>query len=394
VRVEATTVVGDEQVAIERALRRLLSEGPDLVLTSGGLGPTHDDRTMAAVAAATGRPLEVSEEVLGMVLERSRGLPSRVLVAAETRRAVVEKQASLPRGARVLPPPGTAPGCVLRHGSTVLVCLPGPPWELAEMWESALETPEVAGVVARGRDPGERLLRIHGVVESQLVEALGAVDPGVLAEVEVGVCARVGEIEVTLRAPSERAAAADAVETTLLARFGAAVYSRDGRGLLEVVADLLVGAGQTLAVAESCTGGGLGAYLTDRPGASAWFTGGVIAYSDEVKRAVLGVPAEVIARRGAVSAECAEAMAAGARRLVGSEWALSVTGIAGPDGGTREKPVGLVYTGLAGPDGVEAREHRFRGDRQRIRERSTVMALHQLRIALASRAARAAGAPA
>src|SRR5262249_23939569 len=252
----------------------------------------------------------------------------RGLVTAETRRAVVEKQASLPRGARVLPPPGTAPGCVLRHGPAVVVCLPGPPWELGEMGELALGTPEGAEVLARGPRPGERVLRIQGVVESQFVEALGAVEPAALAEVEVGVCARVGELEVTVRAPSERADAADAVEAALLGRFGAAVYSRDGRGVLDVVADLLLRAGQTVAVAESCTGGGLGAHLTARPGASAWFRGGVIAYADDVKRDVLGVPAEGIAHHGAVSAACAEALAVGARRVVGSDWALSVTGVA------------------------------------------------------------------
>jgi PncC family amidohydrolase len=147
----------------------------------------------------------------------------------------------------------------------------------------------------------------------------------------------------------------------------------------EVVAGALLAAGQTVAVAESCTGGGLGERLTDRPGSSAYVLGGVISYADEVKRSVLGVDAEVIRRDGAVSRECARQMAEGARRLLGSDWALSVTGIAGPGGGTPDKPVGLVYVGRTGPGGTVVEEHRLRGDRLRIRQRSVALALHLLR---------------
>jgi nicotinamide-nucleotide amidase len=170
----------------------------------------------------------------------------------------------------------------------------------------------------------------------------------------------------------------------LVAAFGAGVYSTDGRTVEAVVADALRGRGATLAVAESCTGGLLGGRLTAAAGSSEWFRGGVIAYDDAVKRDLLGVPAEVLARYGAVSAECARAMAEGARRAAGAEWALSVTGIAGPGGGTPEKPVGLVFIGVAGPGVLEAHEHRFRGDRERVRERSVAAALHHLRLALAA----------
>ena len=183
----------------------------------------------------------------------------------------------------------------------------------------------------------------------------------------VGICARDAELEITVRSAAGDAWAADALEERLAAEFGPALYSRDGATLDEVVARGLLGAGQTVAVAESCTGGGLGARLTARSGSSAYVLGGVISYADEVKRDVLGVDAEALRRHGAVSAPVAEQMAAGVRSLVGSDWALSVTGIAGPGGGSPEKPVGLVYVGVAGPGGVSAREHRLRGDRERIR---------------------------
>jgi nicotinamide-nucleotide amidase len=201
----------------------------------------------------------------------------------------------------------------------------------------------------------------------------------------VGICARDAELEVTVRSAPGDAWAADALEDRLAAELGAALYSRDGATVDEVVARGLLAAGETVAVAESCTGGGLGARLTARPGSSEYVLGGVISYADAVKRDVLGVDANLLRRHGAVSAPVAERMAAGVRELVGSDWALSVTGVAGPGGGTPEKPVGLVYVGVAGPGGVAAREHRLRGDRERIRERSTAIALHALRLELEGR---------
>ena len=184
---------------------------------------------------------------------------------------------------------------------------------------------------------------------------------------------------MTVRSAPGDVWAADALEGRLGAALGDALYSRDDTPVDEVVARALLAAGQSVAVAESCTGGGLGERLTDRPGSSAYMLGGVISYHDDVKRSVLGVDPEVIRRDGAVSAECARQMAEGVRRLVGSDWALSVTGIAGPGGGTPDKPVGLVYVGRAGPDGTVVEEHRLRGDRARIRQRSVAVALHLLR---------------
>jgi nicotinamide-nucleotide amidase len=220
------------------------------------------------------------------------------------------------------------------------------------------------------------------------VTAFDRMEAEARSALSVGVCARDGELEVSARFAAADRSAADALELALEREVGAALYSRDGADLDTVVARLLDEAGETLAVAESCTGGGLGARLTAREGASARFLGGVIAYHDAVKREVLGVDEAILRRHGAVSAECAEAMAAGARRLSGSDWALSVTGIAGPGGGSPEKPVGLVHLGLAGPAGVVSERHRLRGDRERVRARSAALALHLLRRSLAERRGR------
>jgi nicotinamide-nucleotide amidase len=380
VRLERVVIVGDEREALHDALDELLASGVDLVVTSGGLGPTHDDLTMEVVAEVTGRPLAVDPEALEVVVAHS--LRRRAIDAA-TREAVARKQAALPQGSRPLLPIGTASGAVVPHRDAFVVVLPGPPWELEAMWEVALETPEVAALLARVPAADRRLLRLYGVVESEFVQAFDALDPATRAQAEVGVCARAGELEVSVRAPAGTGAVL-AVEAGLVGAFGDAVYSRDGRPADEVAAEALLAHGWTLAVAESCTGGLLGARLTARAGASAWFRGGVVAYDNAVKQDVLGVPEEVLLRHGAVSSECAVAMAEGARRLVGADWALSVTGVAGPGGGTPEKPVGLVYLGVAGPWGAEALEDRFRGDRERIRERAVAIALHLLRRTLAA----------
>jgi nicotinamide-nucleotide amidase len=377
-------MVGDGLDAIGGALERLLAGGFDLVCVTGGLGPTHDDLTMEAVARVTGRPLRLDESALEMV--RAQSL--RVYRRPDVGRAVQEKQATLPEGARVLPPPGTAPGCALVHEGTVIVVLPGPPWELARMWEEALPAEPLAGLLARAAVPDERVLRLWAVPESELVAELDGFDPDAWGRLRVGICARAAELEVTIRARTEDAWAADALEARIADGLPAALFSRDGRTVDEVVAEALVAAGQTVAVAESCTGGLLGARLTERPGSSAYVLGGLITYSNAAKESLLGVPAELLRTHGAVSAECAEAMAAGARRALGSDWALSVTGVAGPGGGTEAKPVGLVYIGIAGPDGAVSHvEHRRGGDRAGIRERSVAGALHLLRRSLA------AGAP-
>lgn len=381
VAVDRIEVVGDGLDAIRGALERLLASGFDLICVSGGLGPTHDDLTMEAVARVTGRPLRLSQEALAMVRARSLAVPGRPDVQA----AVQEKQATLPEGARVLPPPGTAPGCALAHEGTVIVVLPGPPWELARMWEEALPGAPLAGLLARAEAPHERVLRLWAVPESRLVAELDGFDPDVWGRLRVGICARAAELEVTIRARPGDAWAADALEERIAERLSDELFSRDGGTIDDVVAEGLVAAGQTVAVAESCTGGLLGARLTERPGSSAYVRGGVIAYADDVKRGLLDVPERILVVNGAVSAECAQAMARGARRALGADWGVSITGVAGPGGGSGEKPVGLVFIGIAGPgESLGHTRHDRGGDRAAIRERAVAGALHLLRRSVAA----------
>ncbi|MEW6581831.1 MAG: CinA family nicotinamide mononucleotide deamidase-related protein [Actinomycetota bacterium] len=382
VAVRRIVVVGDGIDTLVRALRELLDESPDLVVTSGGLGPTHDDRTMEAVAAVTGRPLAVDPEALALVRRGRMALRGAETITDATRARVEDKQATLPRGAVVLPPTGTAPGCVVRHGRTLVCVLPGPPWELTRMWARACDEVDELRSVLAGAAPGERrLLRLYAVVESEVVETLDRLDPALRDAVEAGVCARAGEIELSLRGPAD---AVRRIEAGVEAVFGDRLYARRGETALGLVEAALRARGETLAVAESCTGGLLGARITAIPGASEWFRGGVVAYDNSVKEGLLGVDPAVIARHGAVSEECARAMARGARAAVGADWAVAVTGIAGPGGGTPDKPVGLVHLALAGPGGVEdAHSPRvLRGDRERIRERAAAIAVHLLRRAL------------
>ena len=372
-------LVGDRLAALTAALGRMLKEGLELVCVTGGLGSTHDDLTMEAVARATGRGLAVDPDALAMVhaARASAGIP------ADTLRAAREKQATLPVGAVPIPPAGTAPGCLLRHEGTVVAVLPGPPWELRACWETARGMAPLADLLARAAPPDERVLRLFATPEPRVVAVLARLGPGALEGLEVGICARDAELEVAIRAAPGAGPARDALERALADELGDALYSRDGAGVDAVVARLLDAAGQTVAVAESCTGGGLGARLTAAGGASRRFRGGVIAYADPVKAELLGVDPRLLARHGAVSGECARAMAVGARTRAGTHWALSVTGIAGPEGGTPERPVGLVHLGLAGPEGVVSEEHHLRGDREAIRSRAAAHALHLLRRALA-----------
>lgn len=380
VEVDRVEMVGDGLEAIGGALTRMLGDRHDLICVSGGLGPTHDDLTMEAVARATGRSLALDARALELVRARSGTIEGDPAILAALR----EKQAMLPTGSVMLPPPGTAPGCIVRHGGTAVVVLPGPPWELETMWDAALGEPLLADVIARAPAMDERVLRIHGVPESTLVSVLDALGRDDWARLRVGICARDGELEVTVRCAPADAGSADALEAVVADGLGDALFSRDGATVDDVVARALTAAGQTLAVAESCTGGGLGARLTARAGSSAYVLGGVISYADAVKVDVLGVDPRIIARHGAVSPECAGQMARGARRVLGSDWAVAITGIAGPGGGTDEKPVGLVHIALAGPAGVMHLEQRRGGDRDSVRARAAAGALHLLRRGLAA----------
>ena len=378
--VDAMSVIGDHPAAITRAVGTALDDRIDLVVTTGGLGVTHDDLTMQAVADATGHPLVLHEDALALVRAAAASSAVRDRVPAEIRTATERKQAMLPDTGDMLPPIGTAPGCVLRHGAAVIVVLPGPPYETERMWWGATAHPAVAGVIARAGGPAALVVRMHGVVETEMVAALDGVPATVRDGVRLGICARAGELELTLadRTPGAATALADALESA----FPGAVFTRDGRAVEEIVAAALTAHAWRLAVAESCTGGLLGARLTSLAGSSGWFLGGVVSYDNAVKRDLLEVPESVLATDGAVSEPCAAAMADGVRRRLGADWALSVTGIAGPGGGTTDKPVGTVMIGCAGPSGTSVDAHRFRGDRALVRERSVVAALHMLRRAI------------
>jgi competence/damage-inducible protein CinA-like protein len=376
------TIVGDRPDDLERALREGFEA--DLCLVSGGLGPTHDDRTVEAVARAAGRELHVDEG-----LEQEIGAVSR-MVAERLRRPYsefetgVRKQATLPEGAVSLGLAGTAPGLVLLAGSCAVVVLPGPPRELRRLWPRALETDIVRGVLERAPALRRQVLRFFGMPESAVAKALA--DAGGDGDgVEATICAREFEIHVDLVVEPGGEERAEQVAEALRASLGRHLFAEDGRTIPEIVLDLCRARGLTLATAESCTGGLVSARLTAVPGSSAVFRGGVVAYSDEVKERELGVPASLLKEHGAVSAEVARSMAAGVREKLGADVGVAVTGVAGPGGGTDEKPVGLVFVHATGPDGEEARRTGLPGDREMIRGRATAAALHLVRSLLESR---------
>jgi nicotinamide-nucleotide amidase len=273
---------------------------------------------------------------------------------------------------------GTAPAVVLPLGERVAVALPGPPRELQELWPRVVETDPVRQVLARAQAPVRRVLRMFGVSESAVARALAEAG-GDGDGVDVTICARDFEIHVDLFVAPGAEARADEIERGLEEPNAAYVFSRDERSSAELVVDLLRERGLTLGTAESCTGGLVAGRITDVPGASDVFLGALVAYSNEVKAARLGVPDAVLAEHGAVSAEVAAAMAHGAREALGVDVAVAVTGVAGPGGGTDEKPVGLVFLHAAGPAGELARRLDFPGDRDTIRQRSAVAALHLVR---------------
>jgi nicotinamide-nucleotide amidase len=374
------TIVGDAPDELEDVLREALAA--DACLVSGGLGPTHDDRTVELVARAAGVELVLDEE-----LEREIGAISRAF-AERMRRPYadfqegVRKQATRPGPAVSLGLAGTAPGLVMRAPSgCVVVVLPGPPAELRRLWPAALESEPMRELLARTQPPGRRVLRLFGISESAVARALAEAG-GDGDGVEVTICARDFEIHVDLVVERDADPRADELESALLERVGGSVFSRDERPVEELVLALCRARGWKLATAESCTGGLVAARLTDVPGASDVFVGGIVSYANEVKEQQLGVPAQVLERHGAVSVETAEAMAEGVRSRLEADVAVAVTGVAGPGGGTPEKPVGRIHFHAVGPDGSLSRTLDAPGLREQVRARGTVTALHLLRALL------------
>ena len=372
-------VVGDHRArlisAVQSASRRCR-----LLITTGGLGPTPDDLTTAAIAAAFEAPLEERAEVWA-------DIQAKMTRRGRTPSPEVRRQALLPVGATLLPnPTGTAPGMIWTPvpGFTVLT-FPGVPSEMKAMW-SATAAPwlQQAGL-AQGVF-ASRILRFWGVAESTLAQRVEDLLAG--ANPTVAPYAGAGDVSLRLTAAAadQRAAEAllDPLEAEVRARLGQSCFGGDDDSLASVVLAELRQRGQSLAVAESCTGGGLGAALAAVPGASDVFLGGVIAYANAVKQQLLAVPAELLREHGAVSDPVARAMAEGVQRLTGSTWALAVSGIAGPGGGSPDKPVGLVHLALAGPQGSSSEGVQFGASRGRswIQTLSIGEALNRLRLAL------------
>jgi nicotinamide-nucleotide amidase len=370
-------IVGDRPAELAEAIRHGLAA--DLCIVSGGLGPTHDDRTVEALAAETGRPLHVDPKLEREIEDFSRAIAERLGRPYADFATGVRKQAALPEGAVSLGLAGTAPALLLEHEGTVVVVLPGPPAELRRLWARALGHPAVKAVLARAPVRERRVLRLFGPSESAVALALEEAG-GEVGSVEVTVCARDLEIHVDLFYPPEARRAASRLADALTAAFPDQLFAVDDeRSAAALVLDAARAAGKTIVTAESSTGGLIAARLTDVPGASEAYLGGVVAYSDELKKQELHVPDDTLRKHGAVSAETAVAMADGARARFGGDVAVSVTGIAGPSGGSPEKPVGLVYIGVAGPTETTAERFQLPGDRDTVRARTTALALHRLR---------------
>jgi nicotinamide-nucleotide amidase len=382
------TICGDRPRDIEAQLRFLADEGVDLIVTSGGLGPTADDMTVATVAQFAGLDLVLDEALEDRITDILKRLMARFdNVDIDAVRAANRKQAMIPVGAHVINPVGTAPGVVV-PGKPTIVVLPGPPRELQPMWPVAVETEPVQQAIAGRTTYRQDMVRMFGLPESGLADTLRAAEQSIdgFDGLEITTCLRRGEVEMVTRYEPDASTIYTKLMELLRERHGREIFSEDGSLVDDQVAQLL--AGRRIATAESCTGGLLAARLTDRAGSSAYVSGGVVAYANEAKTELLGVEPDLLAAHGAVSEPVAEAMADGALNRFGADTAIAITGIAGPTGGTDDKPVGTVCFTVKLADGETfTRTIRLPGDRSDIRERSTTVAMHMLRRALSTRRA-------
>ncbi|WP_291984410.1 competence/damage-inducible protein A [Luteitalea sp.] len=378
--VVARSIVGDQLAHLELAVRTALQRA-DVVMLTGGLGPTEDDLTRQAVAAALGRTLHEDPVQLARIEERfsKRGLPMP---------DINRRQALLIEGAvRLDNPNGTAPGQWIDLGDQAIALLPGPPREMVPMLDGLVAG--ALGARASAACTHSRGLRVAGrsesSVEATLLPLYAKWREGSLP-IEATILAALGRIELYLFVRTADAAAAGAVLDQAIAEaadaLGASVYTTRDESLEELAGRLLSEAGWRVAVAESCTGGMLAARMTDVPGSSAWLDGGVIAYSNALKTVLADVPPALIAEHGAVSEPVALALAAGARARCSTQVGIGITGIAGPDGGTDAKPVGTVFIALHTPRVIACRQARFVGDRAVVRQQSVSAALDMLRLAL------------
>ncbi len=375
-------ITADRREDLLAALGFMRAEGADIIITSGGLGPTADDMTAEVVADFAGRPLRLDEDLERRIGEIIARFARRWNLDPKALEVANRKQAMVPEGAVALDPVGTAPGLVVPAGEQVVVVLPGPPRELQESWRAAVETEPFSRAVARAPRYRQAMVRMFGIPESEIAETLRVAEAEIgLDGLEITTCLRRAELEIVIRSDEASDGTADRLIDLMVDRHGEAVFSTDGSSIEQQVAGLLEG--RRLAVGESCTGGLLAARLTDRPGSSAYFAGGVVAYSNEAKTDLLGVPADLIERHGAVSEEVAEALADGALERFGADTAIGLTGIAGPGGATEDKPAGRVcFSVVALRDRERERVTRtvdLPGSRADVRDRSTAVALHLLR---------------
>jgi nicotinamide-nucleotide amidase len=374
IEVVARATAADERAPVASAFREALSRA-DVVIATGGLGPTADDLTREAAAAATGRRLVRDEEIL-------EALRARFARFGRTMSATNEKQADVVEGARVLPNArGTAPGQVLADGGRLLVLLPGPPGEMKPMFEEQV-APLLREKAGASRVVRRRVLRIAAMPESEVDERAAPVYSR-FENPKTTILGAPGQVELHLVAHGHGAAEAEGrieeLAEALRAALPGRVFAEDGRDLPHVVADLLKERGLTVALAESCTGGLLASRLTDVPGVSAVLERAFVTYANRAKVEELGVGEDLLEEHGAVSGEVAAAMAAGAMAAARADVGVGITGIAGPEGGTAEKPVGLVYVAISGAAGTRVRRNLFPGGRARVRHQATQVALEMLR---------------
>ena len=373
IEVKLKTVVGDDEMRLEETIRDALKRA-DIVISTGGLGPTEDDITRQVSAVAIDRRLVYHTELEKDLIERfkrwGREMPQ-----------INKRQAFIIEGAQILPNPnGSAVGMTVEIGEKFLVILPGPPRENQPMFENFVfpKLRAAAGEIFVKR----KILRVSGIGESAVDEAIAPIYK-LYKTVDTSILFNKSEIEIQLTAKTKTEAAADQlleeISAKIVEKLGVAVFSTNGELMEKIIGELLKERGKTLAVAESCTGGLIGERLTDIAGSSVYFMQGVVAYADEAKVKTLNVAPEIIEKHGAVSPEVAEAMARGMRELAKTDYAISVTGIAGPGGGTKEKPVGTVFIGYADAAQVKSFKIILPGDRFLIRWRASQAALDYLR---------------
>lgn len=372
--------VADRPSDLDAGLRFMAAQGCELIVTSGGLGPTADDLTADVVGRFAGREMVLDEGMEERIARIVAGFARRLRFDPEAMRAGNRKQAMVPEGATTIDPAGTAPGLVVGvPGGPTVIVMPGPPRELHAMWPQAIAAEEVQAILARAEPYRTRTLRLFGIPESEIAKALREIGAEVdLDGLEVTTCLRRGELELEVRHRPGLEESCERLAQGIAERYPGFLFSADGSTIDEQLAELL--RGRRMALAESSTGGTLAARLTDLPGASDYLAGAVVAYSNQSKVELLGVDPALIESHGAVSPEVAEAMAAGALERFDADVGCSITGVAGPGGGTKEKPIGYVCicARTAGGESL-ARDPVIPGDRAEIRERTTTVAMHILR---------------